>query len=73
MGSYSWYELARVIFELAGMDIMAIPVPSSECLLPAVRPAKGVFVYHGESRVAALERGADGLFRGELKSRSGSV
>jgi dTDP-4-dehydrorhamnose reductase len=41
-GSCSWYEFAREIFELAGIDIRVTSVPSSEYPLPAARPANGV-------------------------------
>ena len=41
-GSCSWYEFAREIFELAGIEVEVRPVPSSEYPLPAPRPANGV-------------------------------
>lgn len=41
-GSCSWYEFAREIFELAGVEIEVVPVPGSEYPLPAARPANGV-------------------------------
>lgn len=41
-GSCSWYEFARKIFELAGVEVEVLPIPSSEYPLPAVRPANGV-------------------------------
>ncbi|MBA2714833.1 MAG: sugar nucleotide-binding protein, partial [Rubrobacteraceae bacterium] len=40
--SCSWYEFAREIFELAGVEVEVVPVPGSEYPLPAVRPANGV-------------------------------
>lgn len=41
-GSCSWYEFARKIFELAGVEVEVLPIPSSEYPLPAARPANGV-------------------------------
>lgn len=41
-GSCSWYEFARKIFELAGVEVEVWPIPSSEYPLPAARPANGV-------------------------------
>ena len=40
-GSCSWYEFARAIFELTGIEVEVDPVPSSEYPLPADRPANG--------------------------------
>lgn len=41
-GSCSWYEFAREIFTLYGVEVEVVPVPSSEYPLPAQRPANGV-------------------------------
>lgn len=41
-GSCSWYEFAREIFRLAGIEVEVAPVASSEYPLPAARPANGV-------------------------------
>ncbi len=41
-GSCSWYEFAREIFDLAGIDVEVAPVPASEYPLPADRPANGL-------------------------------
>ncbi len=41
-GSCSWYEFAREIFELAGVEVEVAPVPGSEYPLPADRPANGL-------------------------------
>jgi dTDP-4-dehydrorhamnose reductase len=41
-GSCSWYEFAKEIFSLAGVDVEVVPVPGSEYPLPAARPANGV-------------------------------
>ncbi len=41
-GSCSWYEFAKVIFELTGIEIEVVPVPGSEYPLPAARPSNGV-------------------------------
>jgi dTDP-4-dehydrorhamnose reductase len=40
-GSCSWYEFAKEIFELAGVEVEVVPVPGSEYSLPAARPANG--------------------------------
>jgi len=40
--SCSWYEFAKAIFELTGIEVEVNPVPSSEYPLPAARPANGV-------------------------------
>jgi dTDP-4-dehydrorhamnose reductase len=41
-GSCSWYEFAREIFRLAGVETEVVPIPGSEYPLPAARPANGV-------------------------------
>jgi len=41
-GSCSWYEFAKEIFALAGIEVEVVPVPGSEYPLPAVRPANGI-------------------------------
>jgi dTDP-4-dehydrorhamnose reductase len=41
-GSCSWYEFAKEIFELAGIEVDVAPVPGSVYPLPAARPANGV-------------------------------
>lgn len=41
-GSCSWYEFAREIFRLAGIEVEVGPVASSEYPMPAARPANGV-------------------------------
>jgi dTDP-4-dehydrorhamnose reductase len=41
-GSCSWYEFAREIFQLAGVEVEVVPIPSSEYPLPAARPANGL-------------------------------
>ncbi|MGB3681082.1 MAG: dTDP-4-dehydrorhamnose reductase [Rubrobacteraceae bacterium] len=41
-GSCSWYEFAREIFDLAGIEVEVAPVPASEYPLPADRPANGL-------------------------------
>jgi len=40
--SCSWYEFAKAIFELTGIEVEVNPIPSSEYPLPAARPANGV-------------------------------
>jgi dTDP-4-dehydrorhamnose reductase len=41
-GSCSWYEFAREIFRLAGVEVEVVPIPGSEYPLPAARPANGL-------------------------------
>jgi dTDP-4-dehydrorhamnose reductase len=41
-GSCSWFEFARAIFELAGVDAKLSPTTSSEYKAPAARPANSV-------------------------------
>lgn len=41
-GSCSWYEFAREIFALAGVEVEVEPVPTSGFPLPAPRPANGL-------------------------------
>ncbi len=41
-GYCSWYEFAKEIFELAGVEVDVAPVPGSAYPLPAARPANGL-------------------------------
>jgi len=50
-GSCSWYEFAREIFELAGVEVEVIPVASSEYPLPAARPVNGLLSDLGSPRL----------------------
>lgn len=50
-GSCSWYEFAREIFHLAGVEIEVVPVASSEYPLPAARPANGLLSDLGSPRL----------------------
>ncbi len=50
-GSCSWYDFAREIFELAGVEVELIPVASSEYPLPAARPANGLLSDLGSPRL----------------------
>lgn len=63
-GSCSWYEFAREIFALAGVEVEVQPVPSSEYPLPADRPANGVLSTLGSPELrhwrAALEEYLEG-------------
>ncbi len=58
-GSCSWYEFAREIFALSGVEVEVLPVPSSEYPLSADRPANGVLSTLGSPELrhwrAALE------------------
>ena len=67
-GSCSWYEFAKEIFALSGLEVEVTPVPASEYPLPAARPANGVLSSLGapvlrhwkEALVEYLEREAGG-------------
>ncbi len=37
-GVISWYDFAKAIFEIAGIEVEVLPIESSEYLLPAARP-----------------------------------
>ena len=50
-GSCSWYEFAREIFRLAGVEVEVVPVPGSEYPLPAARPANGVLSSVGSPKL----------------------
>ena len=50
-GSCSWYEFAKAIFELTGVEVEVVPVPSSEYPLPAARPANGVLSALGSPKL----------------------
>ena len=41
-GSATWFEFAREIFEIAGMDVEVSPITAEECGSPAPRPAYSV-------------------------------
>lgn len=43
-GLCSWYEFAREIFCLAGVEVEVVPVPAAEYPMPAARPANGVLL-----------------------------
>ncbi len=66
-GSCSWYEFAREIFTLAGVEVEVTPVPGSEYPLPAERPANGVLsslgspeLRHWREALAEYLKGEDG-------------
>jgi dTDP-4-dehydrorhamnose reductase len=70
-GSCSWYEFAKEIFSLAGIDVEVIPVPGSEYPLPAARPANGVLSAPGGQTLRHwLEALEDYLGREETTSAS---
>jgi dTDP-4-dehydrorhamnose reductase len=48
-GSCSWYEFAKEIFEIAGVEVEVVPV--SEYPLPAARPANGILSNMGSQRL----------------------
>jgi dTDP-4-dehydrorhamnose reductase len=50
-GSCSWYEFAKEIFALAGVEVEVVPVPGSEYPLPAARPANGVLSAPGGAKL----------------------
>ncbi len=45
-GSCNWDEFAQEIFRLAGKDTQVIPIPSSEYVTPAKRPAYSIMENH---------------------------
>ncbi len=45
-GSCNWAEFAQEIFRLAGKDTKVIPIPSSEYVTPAKRPAYSIMENH---------------------------
>lgn len=50
-GSCSWYQFAKEIFSLAGVEVEVVPVPGSEYPLPAARPANGVLSALGSPKM----------------------
>ena len=64
-GSCSWHEFAETIFELAGVDIEVIPVPTSEYPLPAVRPANGVLSAQGSQELRHWREALEDYLRRE--------
>jgi dTDP-4-dehydrorhamnose reductase len=58
-GSCSWFELARTIFERAGMDVAVSPCTTAEFPRPAPRPANSVLA--SERDAPALPAWQDGL------------
>ena len=65
-GSCSWYEFAREIFRLAGMEVEVVPVPSSEYPLPAARPANGVLSDPGGVELRHWRAALDDYLKREL-------
>ncbi len=59
-GSCSWYELAALAFERAGVDCRLEPIPTSEYPLPAPRPAYSVLASErGHEALPPWEQGLD--------------
>jgi dTDP-4-dehydrorhamnose reductase len=64
-GSCSWYEFAREIFDLAGVEVEVIPVPGSEYPLPAARPANGVLSTLGSQELRHWREALDDYLKRE--------
>jgi dTDP-4-dehydrorhamnose reductase len=62
-GSCSWYEFAKEIFELAGVEVEAVPVASSEYPLPAARPANGVLSGLGSPHLRHWQKALEDYYR----------
>jgi dTDP-4-dehydrorhamnose reductase len=64
-GSCSWYEFAKVIFELTGIEVEVNPVPASEYPLPAARPANGVLSALGSPQLRPWREALEDYLRRE--------
>jgi dTDP-4-dehydrorhamnose reductase len=64
-GSCSWYEFAKEIFSLAGVDVEVVPVPGSEYPLPAARPANGVLSALGSPKLRHWREALEDYLRRE--------
>lgn len=64
-GSCSWYEFAREIFRLAGVEVEVVPIPGSEYPLPAARPANGVLSTIGSPRLRHWREALEDYLRSE--------
>jgi dTDP-4-dehydrorhamnose reductase len=53
-GSASWYEWARAIFEIAGLDVDVTPIPATEFPRPCVPPANGVILNTAAARLGVV-------------------
>jgi dTDP-4-dehydrorhamnose reductase len=64
-GSCSWYEFAKVIFKLTGIEVEVNPVPASEYPLPAARPANGVLSALGSPQLRPWREALEDYLRRE--------
>ena len=64
-GSCSWYEFAKEIFSLAGIEVEVVPVPGSEYPLPAARPANGVLSALGSPKLRPWREALEDYLRRE--------
>jgi len=64
-GTCSWYEFAKEIFELAGIEAEIVPVPGSEYPLPAARPANGVLSALGSPELRHWREALEAYLRRE--------
>ena len=64
-GSCSWYEFAKEIISLAGVEVEVVPVPSSEYPLPAARPANGVLSALGSQKLRPWREALEDYLRRE--------
>ena len=68
-GACSWYEFAREIFRVAGMEAEVQPVPSSDYPLPAARPANGVLAPAGGRALRPWQAALQEYLKEELSRR----
>lgn len=66
LGSCSWYEFARKIFDLTKSKVKVVPVSRSEYPLPAARPANGVLSSLGSPRLRHWEEALTDYLSREL-------
>ncbi len=63
-GSASWYEWARAVFAIAGLDVDVTPIPAADYPRPCVPPANGVLRNTAAARLGVtLPPWQDGLAR----------
>lgn len=67
-GSCSWYEFAREIFTLAGIEVEVAPVPGSEYPLPAERPTNGVLSNLGSPELRPWREALEEYLKRERES-----
>lgn len=68
-GSCSWYEFAREIFDLSGIEVDLTSVPATDYPLPAPRPANGIMSTTGSPSLRHWREALESYLKreGELK------